>query len=299
MVLLGAALALAGCGKADLSTTTGASAPPAKTATVAKEPAPRTPAAPVPLPLTAARAAAFAKAVELTGADVPGAHPARRSKTPLAREREAAQCGGRTAPAVGGARSPELQRGGALERESISSAVEVLRDAKSVERDLAYAQTAAGLRCYERVLSRSLRAEADPNIRMLRRTRRAAVGHGGGRGPRQGHQDPRSRRRPGGRGCPAAVRRRGLPALRPGGDQPVRRPASCSRSPSAPSRSCSRCCTTARASTPSRARDGCAARRGRPCLRARSPGHRPACPSAPSPRVPRSPRSVRPARRRG
>jgi hypothetical protein len=167
VVLLGAALALAGCGKADLSTTTGASAPPARTATVAKAPAPRTPAAPVPLPLTAARAAAFAKAVELTGADVPGAHPARRSKTPLAREREAAQCGGRTAPAVGGARSPELQRGGALERESLSSAVEVLRDEKSVERDLAYAQTAAGLRCYERVLSRSLRAEADPSIRIF------------------------------------------------------------------------------------------------------------------------------------
>jgi len=164
-MLLGAALVLAGCGKSNLVTNTATvgSAPapapaPARTATTAKAPAPRASTVPVPLPLTAARAAAFAKAVELTGADVPGAHPARRSKTPLAREREAAQCGGR---------SPEFQRGGALERESLSSGVEVLRDEKSVERDLAYAQTPRGLRCYERVLSRSLRAEADPHIKIF------------------------------------------------------------------------------------------------------------------------------------
>jgi len=173
-MLLGAALVLAGCGKSNLVTNTATvgSAPapapaPARTATTAKAPAPRASTVPVPLPLTAARAAAFAKAVELTGADVPGAHPARRSKTPLAREREAAQCGGRTAGAVGGGRSPEFQRGGALERESLSSGVEVLRDEKSVERDLAYAQTPRGLRCYERVLSRSLRAEADPHIKIF------------------------------------------------------------------------------------------------------------------------------------
>ncbi len=166
-ILLGAALALAGCGKSNLATTTAAAPSTARTATIAKAPARRASAVPLPLPLTAARAAAFAKAVELTGADVPGAHLARRSKTPLAREREAAQCGGRTAPAIGGGRSPELQRGRALERESLSSGVEVLRDQKSVERDLAYAQTPAGLRCYERVLSRSLRAEADPNIKIF------------------------------------------------------------------------------------------------------------------------------------
>jgi hypothetical protein len=167
---LGAALALTGCGKADISTSASASAPapaPARTATAAKAPAPRTSTVPVPLHLTAARAAAFAKAVELTGADVPGSHPARRRKPPLAREREAAGCGGRTAPAVGSGRSPELQRGRGLERESLSSGVEVLRDAGSVEGDLAYAQTRAGLRCYERVLSHSLREETDPHIKLL------------------------------------------------------------------------------------------------------------------------------------
>jgi hypothetical protein len=167
-LLLGAALALAGCGKSNLATTTSASAPArAATTTTARAPAPRTATVPLPRPLTAARAAAFAKAVELTGADVPGTHPARPSKAPLAREREAARCGGRTASAIGGGRSPELQRGRALERESLSSGVEVLRDEKSVEHDLAYAQTSGGLRCYERVLSRSLRAEADPNIKIF------------------------------------------------------------------------------------------------------------------------------------
>ena len=259
--LLGAALMLAGCGKSNLSTTTTATAPapattgataPAPTTTGATAPAPATPGAtapapatpgatapapatpgaaapaprgtavPLPHPLTAARAAAFAKAVELTGADVPGAHPARRSKTPLAREREAARCGGRSAAAIGGGRSPELQRGDALERESLSSGVEVLHDEKSVERDLAYAQTPGGLRCYERVLSRSLHAEADPQHQDLRRARRAAVGDGRGRRPRQGDQDPRPRRRAGRRRRRAALRRRPVAALRAGRDQALR-----------------------------------------------------------------------------
>jgi hypothetical protein len=165
------ALAAAGCGKSDLATTASApaSAPQTATASKAAAPAHTTPpvSVPVPLPITPKRSAAFASAVQLTAADLPGAHESPRSKTPLAREREAAKCGGRSAPTVGGGRSPEFERGRGLDRETISSSVEVLHSARSVERDLEYAQTSGGLRCYERVLSRSLQAEADPNIKLL------------------------------------------------------------------------------------------------------------------------------------
>jgi hypothetical protein len=172
-ILLAVALAAAsGCGKANLSSTTGATT--TTTASVAAAPrapappAPKSaPSVPVPVPLTAARAGAFARAVTLTPADVPGAKPVPRSKTPSAREHEAAQCGGRTAPALGSGRSPELQRGSGLDRESLSSSVEVLHDSKTVERALKDSPSSGGLGCYERVLSRSLHAEADPNIRLL------------------------------------------------------------------------------------------------------------------------------------
>jgi hypothetical protein len=149
---------------------------PGQTSTVApgrKPPAARAPkvpgssAVPVPLPLTAARAAAFAHAVQLTTSDVPGAHEAPASKTPSAREREAAQCGGHAAPTIGSGHSRELQRGQGLERETISSSVEILRDAHSVEKNLSGSKSTGGLRCYERVLARSLQSEADPNIKLL------------------------------------------------------------------------------------------------------------------------------------
>jgi hypothetical protein len=165
-VLGAVAVLAAGCGKSDLASTSASTPAPAVTAKAAA-PAPEAAPVPVPLPLTPARSAAFARAIQLTTADVPGAHEATRTKPPLAREREAANCGGRSTPTVGGARSPELERGRGLDRETISSSVEVLHDAKSVERDLSYAQTKAGLHCYEHVLSRSLQAEADPNVRLL------------------------------------------------------------------------------------------------------------------------------------
>lgn len=203
LVALACALAAAGCGKSNLEPSTSASAtgaasagppasaPPGHTATTppppsaapghtattppaattpghtASAPAVHSPPVALPLALTAARAAAFAHAVQLTAADVPGAHAAPHSKTPAAREREASHCGGRTQPVIGGARSQELQRGHGLDRESLSSSVEVLRSAKSVERDLSYVQTSGGLHCYERVLGRSLQEEAQPDIKLL------------------------------------------------------------------------------------------------------------------------------------
>jgi hypothetical protein len=173
LIALGAlaALAAAGCGKSNLAeTTTSATASTAATNTLAgkQAQAPAKPGtnAPGHAP-SAARSTAFARAVTLTAADVPGARTAPRASPSTQREREATSCGGRTTPAVGEARSPEFQRGKGLDRESLSSSVEVLRDARTVERDLSGTPSAGGLRCYERVLERSLQKETDPNVRLL------------------------------------------------------------------------------------------------------------------------------------
>jgi hypothetical protein len=121
----------------------------------------------VPLPLTAARAARFAAAVALRRVDLPGSSPTARSRTPASEQREAAQCGQRSTRALGGGRSPNFERRDGLDRESISSGVEVLSDAGAVEGDLAYASSRAGLRCYAKVLAKSLRSERDSHVRLL------------------------------------------------------------------------------------------------------------------------------------
>jgi hypothetical protein len=170
-VLLIAASALAlGCGKPDLHHSSAQ-------ARATHHPVPRgrsssPPSAervPVPLTITPARARSFAHAVRLTAADLPGASPAPPRGASLAREREAAKCGGHPTPTIGGGQSPEFLRGQGLDHESLSSSVEVLADARSVHRDLLYTESHAGLTCYAKVLSRSLQEghEANSHIRLL------------------------------------------------------------------------------------------------------------------------------------
>jgi hypothetical protein len=174
LVPLAALLVLCGCGKSDLTHTSaqnpGGGTAPRATGHAAGRVAPQggpAPAVAVPLPLSAARAARFARAVTLRRVDLPGASPAARSKTPAAQEREAAQCGQRSTPVIGGGRSPNFQRGDGLDRESISSGVEVLSDAGAVQGDLAYSSSRAGLACYAKVLAKSLRGEQDSQVRLL------------------------------------------------------------------------------------------------------------------------------------
>jgi hypothetical protein len=163
-----ALLALCGCGKADLHR---ASAQPSGRERTPRAAAPsrRAPAeaVAVPLALTAARASSFSRAVSLRRVDLPGAVSSARSPTPASQEREAANCGGRPARVLGGGRSPNFQRGVGLDRESISSAVDVLSNASEVRRDLAYAASRAGLECYSKVLGKSLRGEASSRVRLL------------------------------------------------------------------------------------------------------------------------------------
>ena len=182
-----------GTGNRHRAPSPGATTPPARTPKV-----PASPPVAVPLALTPARAAAFAHAVELTTADVPGAHETARSATPPSREREAAQCGGRAAPTIGTGRSPELERGHGLERETISSSVEVLRDAHSVEVSLSASQTARRDQAATNASSpRASSRKPIPNIKLLGVQRRAAPGLGRGRGSRRRDPDPRARGRAG------------------------------------------------------------------------------------------------------
>jgi len=172
-----AAISLSACGKGDLHQAavepshaalpgSAAGAPSAR----APRPAHRSPPAErvtLPLPLTAARATGFAQAVTLHRADLPGAAPSARSETPPTQEREAAKCGARGTRAIGGGHSPDFQRGAGLDRESISSGVDVLTGAGAVGSDLAYTASHAGLACYSKVLGKSLRSEQDSHVRLL------------------------------------------------------------------------------------------------------------------------------------
>lgn len=169
-----AAVASAGCGKSNLtedSTSAKTSATTAQSTSSVPSTSPAGPGRPGPGgPAHApskARSAAFARAVVLTAADVPGSRASPRTSPSKAREREATTCGGSKTLAIAEARSPEFERGRGIERESLSSSVEVLGTSKKVERDLSGTGTAAGLRCYERVLRRSLEHETDPNVRLL------------------------------------------------------------------------------------------------------------------------------------
>jgi hypothetical protein len=121
----------------------------------------------VPLALNAARATLFARAVSLRQPDLPGSTPGPRSKSSPAEEREATHCGGHLSAAVGGGSSPNYQRGAGLNRESISSAVAVLRDAAAVRGDLEYTASKSGLDCYARVLTRSISREQSSSVRLL------------------------------------------------------------------------------------------------------------------------------------
>lgn len=173
-----ATVSLCACGKSDLQSTALERSHPSQSgdgagAASAPRPKPARPSRPaaehvaVPLPLTAARATGFAQAVTLHRVDMPGSAPSAKSKTPPSQEREASKCGGRGTRAIGGGRSPDFQRGAGLNRESISSSVDVLRAASAVRSDLSYAASRAGLKCYSKVLGKSLSAEQDSHVKLL------------------------------------------------------------------------------------------------------------------------------------
>jgi hypothetical protein len=160
------AVVATGCGKSNLPHGPSASVrAPGAHARPARAPKPAAPSVvAVPLKLTPARAAAFARAVNLTALDVPGSHRAPPTPSVETRQEESQQCGQGEARAVGGGRSARLERGSELEAESISSSVIVLASAAAAQTDLAYAESPAGLRCYTKLLSRKLARESTASV---------------------------------------------------------------------------------------------------------------------------------------
>ena len=155
------ALVAVGCGKGEYRPAQGRTARSAPAARTASPPAP-----PADAPAGAAAVAGFSHAVQLFAADLPGVVAQAPTGATREQEREAAACGVSGARALGGGRSPDFHRGGALERESFSSAVEVLRTAAQVRSDLAYAASRPGLDCYSGVLRRTLAREQGGRARV-------------------------------------------------------------------------------------------------------------------------------------
>jgi hypothetical protein len=118
----------------------------------------------IPLKLTAARASAFAKAVNLLPVDVPGSHITPRSPNLESQKEEASQCAGGEAEAIGGGRSGKIHRGSELSSESISSSVIVLPSSRAAQADLAYADSRAGIACYGKILRKSLAGESTSGL---------------------------------------------------------------------------------------------------------------------------------------
>jgi hypothetical protein len=107
--------------------------------------------------VTRERARAFARAVNLTLADVPGAVISRRQKESAAEQREDHCSGeGATAQVIAEADSPSFIRGAGLTRETISSGVTVGTSAAVAQAAIAFVASAAGRACYARILRKHL-----------------------------------------------------------------------------------------------------------------------------------------------
>jgi hypothetical protein len=102
--------------------------------------------------VTKGRALAFARAVNLTAADVPDAKASRRHQS-QGDEHQPCGLAGRQQE-LAGVGSPTLTRGSELELEEIKSGADVVSSERSAVRDVAVVRSTAGRACLERHLSR-------------------------------------------------------------------------------------------------------------------------------------------------
>lgn len=103
-------------------------------------------------PVTKARALAFARAVNLTAADVPEAKASHRHES-QGDEQEPCGLAGRRQE-LAGVGSPTLTRGSELELEEIKSSADVVSSERFAVRDVAVLRSTAGRGCLEHYLSR-------------------------------------------------------------------------------------------------------------------------------------------------
>jgi len=104
-------------------------------------------------PVSRARLIAYANAVNLSAADVPGASASSSQRQRQRQSREPVHCGDvASAHELGEVKSPKLVRGTGLEREEIRSAVTLMSSRTIAAADLASARSTAVLACYSRIL---------------------------------------------------------------------------------------------------------------------------------------------------
>jgi hypothetical protein len=114
--------------------------------------------------ITKAQASAFARTVNLTASDVPGATttPSKQGAA-LAQgeQRELARCEGRSPkqrPPLVNIKSPRLSIGEGLDREDITSTVTVLSSSRTAAREVRTAYSARGRACLARILRKLYRS---------------------------------------------------------------------------------------------------------------------------------------------
>jgi len=107
---------------------------------------------PASAPITKARALAFARAVNLTAADVPEAKASHRHES---QDDEHPPCGlAGSQQELAGVGSPTLTRGSELELEEIKSSADVVSSERFAVGDVAVLRSTAGRACLERFLSK-------------------------------------------------------------------------------------------------------------------------------------------------
>lgn len=164
----------AGCGKGNLlrehetktaSAATTATHPPPQPArsSARRDPSAERPPAKLTKTPTRAQAARFSRAVNLQLVDLPGARTSKRSPDRPSAD-EARECTGvetSEKATIGGLESPRFTRGKGLAREVISSGVAVLSSEGRARQDLLSVTSAAGLKCYAKLIRHSLGREED------------------------------------------------------------------------------------------------------------------------------------------
>jgi hypothetical protein len=151
VAIAASALFAAGCGSGGTQSSH-ASNQPASAASQATDVASSSTPWRASAPVTKARALAFARAVNLTAADVP---EAKASHRPASQGEEHQPCGlaGRQQE-LAGVVSPTLTRGSELELEEIKSGADVVSSERFAVGDVAVLRSTAGRACLERYLSR-------------------------------------------------------------------------------------------------------------------------------------------------
>jgi hypothetical protein len=165
---------LGGCGSARSGGSTGRAAAPSRAPIgAARRRSLAVPVARTSGPVSVAAAVAFARAVNLTASDVPGADARKRERHsgPRARQREKralAKCLGiQPVHEIVDVKSPQLDRGTGIEGESFTSSVTVVERTAEAAREIEAVRRFHGGPCLVNFLRRSLHEDSSGRTRLI------------------------------------------------------------------------------------------------------------------------------------